>query len=210
MPAHPIEPTPLAVDGLALEESLRRSRSDRLRLEGGAGHSPEDRLGLDEDLAAACLGSGLPETAERHLRLAGLSYQCDEEALGHLQAAWEAAPGHAAVYIGLYRFYFYKNRLREALEVARDCLRKAALANGLPENWRAVEPKDADFGSFDAVLPRFFLFTLKAYGYLHLRLGRIEEGRVAIEKLLELDPGDKLGGKVLLSVLERQAHGDDD
>jgi tetratricopeptide (TPR) repeat protein len=166
-------------------------------------------LGIDA-AAAACLGSGLSEEAERHLRRAGLSYHRDEEALAHLQAAWQAAPGHAAVYIGLYRFYFYKNRLQEALEVARDCLKKAALDNGLPEDWRAAKATDADFGSFEAILPRFFLFTLKGYGYLNLRLGQLDEGRAAIEKLVELDPGDKLGGKVLLSVLERQADGEDD
>jgi tetratricopeptide (TPR) repeat protein len=152
----------------------------------------------------------LPEEAEWHLRQAGLSYHHDEEALAHLQAAWQAAPGHAAVYIGLYRFYFYKNRLQEALDVARDCLKKAALDNSLPEDWRAAKATDADFGSFDAILPRFFLFTLKGYGYLNLRLGQIDEGRAAVEKLVELDPGDKLGGKVLLNVLERQANGDED
>lgn len=162
------------------------------------------------DAAAACLGAGLPEAAETHLRLAGLSYHREEEALAHLQAAWEAAPGHAAVYIGLYRFYFYKNRLREALDVARDCLKKAAKDNGLTEDWRAVKPGDAEFGSFDAILPRFFLFTLKGYGYLQLRLGQLDEGRAAIEKLMELDPGDKLGGKVLLEVLARLGHEEED
>jgi tetratricopeptide (TPR) repeat protein len=168
-------------------------------------------LATDSDAAIlACLGLGLPEEAERQLRLAGLAYHQDEEALAHLQAAWQAAPGHAAVYIGLYRFYFYKNRLREALDVARDCLKKAALDNGLPEDWREAKATDADFGSFDAILPRFFLFTLKGYGYLQMRLGDLEEGRVAIEKLRELDPADKLGGKVLLEVLERQIHGDED
>jgi tetratricopeptide (TPR) repeat protein len=181
-----------------------------------ATEAPPHRLDLPDlavtgdEAAAACLGLGLPEEAERHLRLAGLCYHRDEESLGHLRAAWDAAPGHAAVYIGLYRFYFYKNRLHEALDVARDCLKKAALDNGLPEDWRAAKATDAEFGSFDAILPRFFLFTLKGYGYLNLRLGHIDEGRAAIEKLLELDPGDKLGGKVLLNVLERQADGDDD
>src|SRR5690606_33754298 len=114
------------------------------------------------------------------------------------------------VYIGLYRFYFYKNRLREALDVARDCLKKAAKDNGLAEDWRAVKPADADFGSFDAILPRFFLFTLKGYGYLQLRLGQLDEGRAAIEKLMELDPSDKLGGKVLLEVLARLGHEEED
>lgn len=168
-------------------------------------------VAFDQDAATlACLGVGLPEAAERHLRLAGLAYHRDEEALAHLEAAWEAAPGHAAVYIGMYRFYFYKNRLREALAVAIECLKKAALDNGLPEDWREAQPGDADFGSFEALLPRFFLFTLKGYGYLQMRLGNLEEGRAAIQKLLELDPGDKLGGKVLMNVYERRIHGDGD
>lgn len=172
---------------------------------------PEDpAFGAGDAAALECLGQGLPEEAERHLRLAGLAYHRDEEALAHLEAAWRAAPGHAAVYIGRYRFYFYKNRLREALAVARDCLKKAALDLGLSENWREAKAGDADFGSFDAILPRFFLFTLKGYGYLQMRLGDLEEGRAAVEKLLELDPADKLGGKVLLNVLERQIHGDED
>ena len=70
--------------------------------------------------------------------------------------------------------------------------------------------EDADFGSYDAVLPRFFLFTLKGYGYLHMRLGELAEGRVALDKLLELDPSDKLGARVLLDVLERMGQDDDD
>ncbi len=164
----------------------------------------------EEERVAECLGLGLPPEAEEHLRLAGQNYHRDEVALAHLQSAWDIAPGHAAVYIGKYRFYFYKNRLAEALAVGTECLAKAAVDNGMSPNWRDAKPEDADFGSFAAILPRFFLFTLKGYAYLQLRLGNLEEGRAAVEKLLELDPTDKVGAKVLLNVLERQAHGDED
>lgn len=164
----------------------------------------------ETDRVAECLGVGLPPEAEQHLRLAGQNYHLDEVALAHLQAAWDLAPGHAAVYIGKYRFYFYKNRLPEALEVGKACLAKAAIDNGMSPNWRDAKPTDADFSSFGAILPRFFLFTLKGYAYLHMRLGQLDEGRAAVEKLLELDPTDKVGAKVLLEVLERQAHGDED
>jgi len=164
----------------------------------------------EEERVAECLGVGLPPQAEEHLRLAGQNYHCDEVALAHLQAAWDLAPGHAAVYIGKYRFYFYKNRLPEALAVGTECLAKAAIDNGMSPDWRDAKPTDADFSSFEAILPRFFLFTLKGYAYLQMRLGALEEGRTAIEKLLELDPTDKVGAKVLLTVLERQAHGDED
>ncbi len=164
----------------------------------------------EEERVAECLGLGLPAEAEEHLRLAGQNYHRDEAALAHLQAAWDLAPGHAAVYIGQYRFYFYKNRLAEALAVGTECLAKAAADNGMSPNWRDAKPEDADFSNFAAVLPRFFLFTLKGYAYLQMRLGNLQEGRAAVEKLLELDSTDKVGARVLLDVLERQAHGDED
>ena len=93
--------------------------------------------------------------------------------------------------------------------MARACLEKAAKDNGLPLDWREVKPADAAFGDFGAILPRFYLFTLKGYAYLNMRLGHIEEGRAAIAKLLELDPSDKIGAKVLLGVLDRMGRDDD-
>lgn len=163
-----------------------------------------------EQLELACFGGGLPEQAEHHLRMAGLTYHESNVAEGHLQKALAIAPDHAAVLIGLYRFYFYKGRLGEALEVAEQCLLKSSGDNRLDANWRKVKQGDANFGSYDAILPRFYLFSLKAYGYLHMRLGNRDEGRNAVEKLLELDPGNKLGGKVLLEVLDREGVEDDD
>lgn len=161
-------------------------------------------------LERACFGDHLPEQVELHLRLAGLNYQQEAVAESHLFQAQALAPGHAAVLIALYRFYFYKGRLRDALDVARRCLAKAARDNRLNEDWRSVQREDAEFGSYDAVLPRFYLFTLKAYGYLQMRLGRLEESRSALAKMLELDPSDKLNATVLLQVLARHGREDDD
>lgn len=158
----------------------------------------------------ACLGGGLPYEAEEHLQLAGMSYQQDAVAEGHLRYAQAVAPEHPAVHIGLYRYYFYKGRLREALQVAQACLAKSARDIGLAADWRAVQPDDAAFGSYEAVLPRFYLFSLKACAYLHMRLGDMDEGSDTLAKLQELDPSDKLGGSVLRRVLERMGLDDDD
>lgn len=158
----------------------------------------------------ACFGAGLPDDAERELRLAGLAYHQDEVAEAHLHRAIRLAPDHVAVHIGLYRFYFYKGRLREALRVGWSCLEDAAARIGVSRDWREVRREDAEFGSFDAVMPRFYLFTLKACGYLLMRLGDLEGGRAVTEKLLELDPKDRLGGRVLAKVLERAARGEED
>jgi len=159
-------------------------------------------------LASAVLGGGLPEAAERQLELAAASYHLGDVAERHLKSAGALAPGHVAVLIGLYRFYFYKGRLAEALEVAKLCLDKAALDNRLSGDWREVQVGDAEFGVYDQPLPRFFLFTLKGYAYLNMRLGNLENGRDAVRKLLELDPSDKVGAKVLLEVLDRVGQDD--
>ncbi len=163
-----------------------------------------------DSLERACLGGGLPHEAERHLCLAGLNYHEDSVAEAHLQQAQALAPDHIGVYIGLYRFYFYKGRLSRALQIAEVCLEKSARNNGLAADWRQVHPSDAPFGSYEAVLPRFYLFALKAYGYLQMRLGNFDEGHAALAKMLELDPSDKLGGSTLLRVLERMGLDDDD
>ncbi|MFG1461885.1 hypothetical protein V5F77_03215 [Xanthobacter sp. DSM 24535] len=163
----------------------------------------------DAVLTGALLGGGLPPAAEAHLHQAGLSYHLDEVAERHLREAQALAPDHAAVLIGLYRFYFYKGRLAEALTVAKQCLDKAARENNLPARWQEVSAGDAEFSRYEAMLPRFFLFTLKGYAYLQMRLGNLEEGHAAVTKLIQLDPSDKVGAKVLLDVLERIGQDDE-
>ncbi|MDE1147274.1 MAG: hypothetical protein PW843_11750 [Azospirillaceae bacterium] len=177
--------------------------------------APFDGNGLssiadDALLAAAVLGDGLPAEVLAHLSAAAQAYHLDEVAERHLRLARMAAPWHAAVLIALYRFYFYKGRLKDALDIARLCLAKAARDNHLPADWRQVVATDADFGRFEAPLPRFFLFTLKGYAYLHMRLGNLDEGLAAVLKLLELDPTDKIGAQVLLNVIQRMGQDDHD
>lgn len=157
----------------------------------------------DAILASPLLGGSLPAEAERHLEKASLSYHLTDVAETHLHAAHALAPDHAAVLIALYRFYFYKGRLYQALQISRACINKALRENVLDPDWRDVRAGDAPFGEWDALEPRFFLFSLKGYAYLNMRLGYFAEGRLAAEKLLELDKRDRIGARVLLNVLDR-------
>ena len=52
-------------------------------------------------------------------------------------------------------------------------------------------------------LVRFYLMVLKATGYINLRLGNYELGQAMLEKLVELDTSDRMGGKALLEVLHQ-------
>jgi tetratricopeptide (TPR) repeat protein len=175
-------------------------------LDGFVGQSSDLQ---DVILTSPLLGGGLPAEAARHLERAALSYHLTDVAETHLQEADALAPDHAAVLIAFYRFYFYKGRLAEALSVARACIAKAMRENVLGDDWRAVGPDDADFSDWGALVPRFFLFSLKGYAYLSMRLGRFDEGREAAEKLIQLDPRDRIGARVLLDVLGRMDEPDD-
>lgn len=171
---------------------------------GEASVSGEESL-----LSHPLFGGGLSPLAEEHLREAGLNYQFSDIAEDHLRRAEKIAPDHFAVLIALYRFYFYKGRCDEALVVARTCLIKAAREKNMAADWREARAGDAEFGDYDDVMARFFMFSLKGYAYLNMRLGDLAEGRAAIAKLLELDASDKINAKLLFDILQRAEAGDE-
>ncbi|MBI1209436.1 MAG: hypothetical protein GC191_19400 [Azospirillum sp.] len=145
---------------------------------------------------------GLPEPARAALAAAAAAWDDGAAAEAHIRTALAAAPDHLAARVGAYKFFFYKNRLAEAVPLALWCVAWAAARLGLPADWRAVQPHDAAFSELEA-LPRLFLFALKAYGYVLTRTGALAEGRAAVAKVAELDPGDKVGAVHLLAVIDR-------
>lgn len=155
------------------------------------------------DFDAAVLGQGLPPEAEAALREAGLARDDATRAMAALMRARAAAPTHPAVLIAFYRHYFYGHRPRLARAVARQALVSAAQALGLPTLWREV-PDDALPGARDDVATRFYLWVLKGYAYLSLRLDDGAEAQAALAKLRALDPQDHVGAAMLEAVRLRQ------
>lgn len=151
----------------------------------------------------AVLGGGLPPEAEKLIAQAGLIRQDRDKAEPLLLAARALAPMHPATLIALYRFHFYGHRLHEAREIAKQALdvARATLGDEL-----LIDDQKA---RFDAAT-RFYLFSLKGFAYLSLRLGDIEVGRRALQELRQLDPQDRVGGGLLTHVLMRAEAGEDD
>ncbi|MEK8033381.1 hypothetical protein AACH06_21390 [Ideonella sp. DXS29W] len=150
----------------------------------------------------AVLGQGLPADAEDALREAGRLRADPSAAMAALMRARALAPEHPAVLIAFYRHHFYGHRLRAARDVARQALRIGAQRLGLPALWREV-PEHPLPGARDDAATRFYLFVLKGYAYLSLRLGDSAEARQALAKLRTLDPQDCVGGALLEAVRQR-------
>lgn len=151
-------------------------------------------------------GGDLPAEAERALHAVGLCWEDEKASEAHIIRALEIAPDHLAVHYGAYKFYYYRRRLAEALPHVEAWVVEAIARNGLPADWRDVGSEHADFTHYDGN-PRLFLFALRAMGWLLARLGRIEEGRAALEKVAALDPQDQMRARRLIDCLE---HHDDD
>ncbi|MGF1645000.1 MAG: hypothetical protein ACFCUJ_15285 [Thiotrichales bacterium] len=138
---------------------------------------------------------------ERLIKEAGLHYG-EAEAERLLHRAYFRAPESLLVLVALYRYYFYQHRLEDALQVADRALTVAAARLEFPADWRELRPVFLGQGALQSFgLLRFYLHTLKAAGYINLRLDRIDEGRAMLNKLIELDSQDRLGGRALLAVV---------
>lgn len=169
----------------------------------------DDSVGFDD----AVLGAGLDAATEAALRAAGEQRSANPPlAMALLMRAQALAPDHPAVLIAFYRHHFYGHRLGAARDMARRALRIGALALGLPAVWRNVPPVPLPDARDDA-RTRFYLFSLKGYAYLSLRLDDGIEARDALAKLRQLDPDDCVGGALLEAVRVRALVGplaDDD
>jgi len=154
-------------------------------------------------------GGDLPAEAERALHAVGLCWDDEKASEAHILRALDIAPDHLAVRYGAYKFYYYRRRLDAALPHVEAWVAEAIRRNGLPSDWRAVAPEHANFTNFDGD-PRLFLFALRALGWLLARLGRIEEGRAALEKVAELDPQDHMRARRLQAILDHPPEDDED
>ncbi|MFA5082111.1 MAG: hypothetical protein WC474_06165 [Hydrogenophilaceae bacterium] len=153
-----------------------------------------DRAGLYFDEPVA------PEVRDLIAEAGGVYSEPAAEALLH--KAYFMAPESLLVLVALYRYYFYQHRLDDALIVADRSLHIVGRRLGFPEEWTRLHPDFLGQAVLRSMgLLRFYLSVLKATGYINLRLGRMDQGRAQIEKLIELDSHDRFGGKALMAVI---------
>jgi hypothetical protein len=135
--------------------------------------------------------------------MAAANYGNEDAELMLLRANF-IAPQHLVVLVAMYRYYFYQHRLEDALLVAESTLAVVGRRLEFPDTWRHLREANVGEGVMRSMgLVRFYLMILKAAGYIHLRLGELSEGKAMLEKLVELDSHDRIGGKALLDVLHQ-------
>ena len=160
---------------------------------------------LDFDQTELYFDDPISHEVEKLITDAAGSYGT-EEAEALLLQAHALAPQQLAVQVSLYRYYFYQHRLEDALLVGESALAIAGKRLAFPESWAHLHAGNVGEGVMQSMgLVRFYLMVLKAIGYVNLRLGRYAMGQAMLEKLVELDSHDRLGGKALLEVIRTES-----
>jgi hypothetical protein len=156
---------------------------------------------LDFEQSELYFDEPLAQDVVRLLEAAADNYG-SEEAESQLLRASLLAPQHLMVLVALYRYYFYQHRYEDALLVGECTLAVVGRRLEFPESWMYMNEANLGEGVMRSMgLVRFYLMVLKATGYINLRLGYFEIGQAMLEKLVELDSNDRIGGKALLEVL---------
>lgn len=128
--------------------------------------------------------------------LASPNAESTEPLLLEARRRWPAEPDP---HIALYKFYFVCTRYAEAEAAVWAALRAAAASAGFNRNYRRLHTASADW-SLRQGAERLYLFSLKAMGVIRLRRGKVAGARRVLEKLLELDPQDEIGGGAFLQI----------
>ncbi len=124
-----------------------------------------------------------------------------------LLRAYFLAPESLNVLVALNRFYYYQHRLEEALAATLKALSVIRPVVAFPEDWRELQLMHITGAPPELLTQvRLYLFTLKAVGFIHMRLEHLDISQAIFEKLVSLDSQNRIGAQGLLElVIKRKA-----
>jgi len=109
------------------------------------------------------------------------------------------------VLVALNRFYYYQHRLNDALAITTKALAVIRPLVSFPENWRLLELTHITGAPSELLTQvRLYLFTLKAVGFLNMRLDNLDVSQAIFEKLVSLDSKDRIGAQGLLELVVKR------
>jgi len=129
----------------------------------------------------------------------------DGDAEQPLLKAYALAPESLNVLVALNRFYYYQHRLDDALAITTKALAVIRPLVSFPENWRLLELGHITGAPSELLTQvRLYLFTLKAVGFLNMRLDNLDVSQAIFEKLVSLDSKNRIGAQGLLELVVKR------
>ena len=105
-------------------------------------------------------------------------------------------------YFALYKFYFYHNLLDEAEGEIRAGLEEAARQGGFPGDFMQLARQPLKWNLYANGTGLYYLYNLKALAFVKLRQQQEAEAQAILTLLQNLDPEDRCGASVIVSLAE--------
>jgi tetratricopeptide (TPR) repeat protein len=123
------------------------------------------------------------------------------DAEAKLLRAYGLAPTNLSLLVAMYRFYYYQHRWHDALQIADQAMLVSGEMLEMNIHWRLLKPEHLGGPALRSMgLLRFYFLALKGAGYLCLRMDDRDGATERLQKVVELDPQDRLGAKFLLNM----------
>lgn len=141
----------------------------------------------------------LPEAVNQLLQAAVTASHADQLLAEKLfRQAQDTDRACLQTYFALYKFYFYQGRLPEAEREVIAALEEAAHQGRFPSDYRRLSR--GEWNMYASETTFFYLYSLKALAFIKLRLAQDAEARVILSLLRVLDPEDRCGASVIMSL----------
>lgn len=146
-------------------------------------------------------GRGIPPEVNALMQEAVASAGNVDRTRELLYKAMEISPFQLEVYIALYKFCFYRGYIEESEQVVLRALEAASTKGGFAADWHMLNVQSAAWDEDDSPA-HIYLYSLKALAFINLRLGNQEKAGKILDKIRELDPQDRVGASVIMSLAE--------
>lgn len=118
-------------------------------------------------------------------------------------------PDRLEILVALYKMYAYSNRLDESIALIDDVMSRAASSGGFSADWCQLDNSSPLWNDAQGAV-RFYLYSMKAKGFVLLRKGDVVKAYDVLKKLGELDPSDQVGGSVVYGIAARLVEDDEE
>ena len=152
---------------------------------------------------AVLFSPDIPQPVNTLLQAAVVASRADKMRAEQLfTEAYQSDKACLQTYFALYKFYFYQGRLGEAERFVLAGLEEAARQGGFPSDYRRLYRDKSKWDMYANETTLFYLYTLKALAFIKLRQNLINQGRIILAMMRELDPEDRSGASVVMALAE--------
>ncbi|MDJ0730222.1 MAG: hypothetical protein QNJ33_09565 [Crocosphaera sp.] len=126
----------------------------------------------------------------------------------YINQALEKAGDNIDVLVGAYRFFFYKNKPKLALKIAKKVLTIIEERENLPLEWEELQPILMERQKEESI--RLYLNAYASQGYILAKLGQIEAAKLITERVKTIDEHRESCATTVFEVLTKDPDDDDD